>query len=98
LLFLPLPRRKTRRLAKKCSFNARHATRSERTAKNVVGPVLNGAIGRTAGSVPGYSYSEANKQSGLTWDEATFREYIKALFGHDVGACFFPAELSRRWL
>lgn len=22
----------------------------------------------------------------------------KALFGHDVGACFFPAELSRRWL
>ena len=25
-------------------------------------------------------------------------EYIKALFGHDVGACFFPAELSRRWL
>ena len=25
----------------------------------------------------GYSYSEANKNSGLTWDEATFREYIK---------------------
>jgi cytochrome c len=39
--------------------------------------VLNGVIGRTAGSVVGYSYSEANKQSGLTWDEATFREYIK---------------------
>lgn len=47
------------------------------TAKNGVGPVLNGVIGRKAGSVPGYSYSAANKDSGITWDEATFREYIK---------------------
>ena len=29
------------------------------------------------GSVAGYSYSDANKNSGITWDEATFREYIK---------------------
>ncbi|WP_293856739.1 cytochrome c family protein [uncultured Alsobacter sp.] len=47
------------------------------TAKNAVGPVLNGLIGRKSGSVEGYSYSEANKNSGITWDEATFREYIK---------------------
>ena len=47
------------------------------TAKNSVGPVLNGLIGRKAGSVPGYSYSSANRESGITWDEATFREYIK---------------------
>jgi cytochrome c len=47
------------------------------TAKNGVGPKLNGLIGRAAGSVEGYNYSEANKGSGLTWDEATFREYIK---------------------
>jgi cytochrome c len=47
------------------------------TAKNNVGPVLNGLIGRKAGSVAGYSYSAANKDSGVTWDEATFREYIK---------------------
>ena len=47
------------------------------TAKNNVGPVLNGLIGRKAGSVAGYSYSTANKDSGITWDEATFREYIK---------------------
>jgi cytochrome c len=45
--------------------------------KNAVGPVLNGVIGRKAGSVAGYSYSAANKNSGITWDEATFREYIK---------------------
>ena len=47
------------------------------TAKNAVGPVLNGIIGRKAGSVAGYSYSDANKNSGITWDEATFREYIE---------------------
>lgn len=47
------------------------------TAKNGVGPQLNGLIGRAAGSAPGYNYSAANKSSGLTWDEATFREYIK---------------------
>jgi cytochrome c len=47
------------------------------TAKNAVGPVLNGFIGRPAGTYPGYSYSDANKNSGLTWDEATFRDYIK---------------------
>jgi cytochrome c len=46
-------------------------------AKNAVGPALNGIIGRKAGSVAGYSYSDANKNSGITWDEATFREYIK---------------------
>ena len=47
------------------------------TAKNAVGPVLNGLFGRKAGTVEGYSYSPANKNSGLTWDEATFRDYIK---------------------
>jgi cytochrome c len=47
------------------------------TAKNGVGPVLNGLFGRKAGSVEGYSYSPANKNSGLTWDEATFRDYIR---------------------
>lgn len=47
------------------------------TAKNAVGPVLNGIIGRKAGSYPGYNYSDANKNSGLTWDEPTFREYIR---------------------
>ena len=46
-------------------------------AKNGVGPLLNGVIGRKAGSVSGYSYSAANKDSGITWDEPTFREYIK---------------------
>ena len=46
-------------------------------AKNAVGPVLNGLFGRKAGMVEGYTYSSANKNSGIAWDEATFQEYIK---------------------
>lgn len=46
-------------------------------ARNVVGPVLNGLFGRKAGSVEGYSYSTANRSSGITWDEATFDDYIR---------------------
>jgi len=45
-------------------------------AKNLVGPVLNGLDGRKSGSVEGYNYSEANKNSGITWGEDVFKEYI----------------------
>jgi cytochrome c len=46
-------------------------------AKNKVGPVLNGLNGRHSGTVEGFSYSEANKNSGITWNKETFLEYIK---------------------
>lgn len=46
-------------------------------AHDSVGPVLNGVVGRKAGIYPDYNYSEANKNSGLTWDEATLKEYLK---------------------
>jgi cytochrome c len=47
------------------------------SAKNAVGLTLNGLFGRAAGSVEGYNYLPANKNSGITWDEAVFREYIQ---------------------
>lgn len=49
-------------------------------AKNQVGPILNGVIGRRAGTSPDYSYSELNKAagtSGLEWTEATIFEYLE---------------------
>ena len=46
-------------------------------AKNKVGPELNGLDGRKSGTVPDYPYSDANKNSGITWNEAQFKEYIK---------------------
>ncbi len=47
------------------------------TARNGVGPELNGLFGRHTGSVEGYAYSAANKAANLTWDEKTFAEYIR---------------------
>jgi cytochrome c len=46
-------------------------------AKTAVGPELNGIVGRKAGSAEGFNYSDAMKNSGLTWDEANLAEYIK---------------------
>src|SRR5438132_11600400 len=46
-------------------------------AKNKVGPVLNGPDGRKSGTGEGYSYSDANKKSGITWGKDVFLEYIK---------------------
>lgn len=45
-------------------------------ARIAVGPVLNGVVGRKAGTYPGYDYSAANKDSGLTWDEPTLQKYL----------------------
>jgi cytochrome c len=47
-------------------------------AKIKLGPPLNGVDGRHSGSFEGFNYSPANKNSGITWDEATFSKYIRA--------------------
>ena len=46
-------------------------------ARNKVGPELNGLDGRKSGTAPDYSYSDANKNSGITWSAATFKDYIQ---------------------
>src|ERR1700724_3914034 len=46
-------------------------------AQNKIGPELNGIDGRHSGSVPDFSYSDANKNSGIVWNEAQFKDYIK---------------------
>lgn len=44
---------------------------------NFYGPTLNGIVGRPAGSVPGYAYSDANKDSGIVWTEDALRVYLR---------------------
>jgi len=46
-------------------------------AKNKIGPELNGLDGRKAGVVPNFNYSDANKNSGVVWNEENFKEYAK---------------------
>jgi cytochrome c len=45
-------------------------------AMNKVGPELNGINGRPVGSAPGFNYTDANKNSGIVWGEAVFKEYV----------------------
>lgn len=48
-------------------------------AKNLVGPILNGVVGRTAGKVEGYKYSDINHNSGeagLVWTEDNIVKYL----------------------
>jgi cytochrome c len=49
----------------------------EKGGPSPIGPNLFGLIGRKAGSAPGFASSEALKNSGITWDEASVAEYLK---------------------
>ena len=42
------------------------------------GPNLSGLIGRRTGQAPGFSYTQANKNKGITWKEETLFEYLLA--------------------
>lgn len=46
-------------------------------ATHKIGPELNGLDGRKAGTAENFIYSDANKNSGITWNEANFKDYIK---------------------
>jgi cytochrome c len=43
---------------------------------NKIGPSLHGVVGRKAGTAPGYNYSDANKNSGITWTEENLDKYL----------------------
>jgi cytochrome c len=53
--------------------------------KNRVGPYLLGVFGRTAGTVEGFTYSGAMKDSGIVWDEETIAEYVADPKGYVPG-------------
>ncbi len=53
------------------------ACHSLKEGENKVGPSLYSKIGKTAGQVPGFNYSDANKNSGIVWTEAELFTYLK---------------------
>jgi len=64
---------KGKKVYKKCK-----ACHTLKAGKNRVGPSLHGVIGRKAAAVPKYKYSKAMKNSGLVWDDANLRGYLKS--------------------
>jgi cytochrome c len=61
-------------LFKKFCLQCHSTVASEGQSKT--GPNLAGVIGRVAGTSEGYSYSAANKSSGITWDETSMSTYL----------------------
>jgi cytochrome c len=45
-------------------------------APKKVGPHLEGVVGRTAGSVPGFTYSPAMKKAAIKWNDVTLDKWL----------------------
>jgi len=62
----------------KADFTTCQTCHSIEAGKNMIGPSLHGVVGRPAGSIAGYAYSSANKNSGITWTDAKLFQYLEA--------------------
>lgn len=60
------------------AFNQCKICHTTEPGKNLIGPSLAGVYGRKAGTVAGFPYSAAMRQSGLTWDDATLDRFLEA--------------------
>jgi len=58
------------------------------------GPNLGGIFGRTSGTIPGFSYSKANKEKSVLWSEDTLYDYLlnpkKYIPGTHSRSCIDP--------
>jgi cytochrome c len=61
-------------------FQQRCALCHSTGTRNGQGPGLAGVVGRPAASAPGFQYTKALRESGLTWDEATLDKFLASPF------------------
>jgi len=58
-------------------FNQCTACHSTDRGENGIGPSLAGVFGRRSGSLPGFEYSQAMKDAGLTWNQSNLDRYLE---------------------
>ncbi|UZK66657.1 c-type cytochrome [Sphingomonas sp. M1-B02] len=61
----------------KADFATCAACHSVDAGVNKIGPSLHGIVGRKAGTVAGFAYSAANKNSGITWTPEKLFQYLE---------------------
>lgn len=66
-------------------FNKCRACHVVEKEQNKIGPTLHGVIGRKAGTVEGFNYSDAMRESDVTWTEETIAEYLADPKGYIPG-------------
>lgn len=59
------------------AFAVCRSCHSTQEGQNGIGPTLGGIVGSKAGVVPGYAFSPALKNSGITWDRASLDTWLQ---------------------
>lgn len=59
-------------------FNQCKVCHSLAKGRNMIGPSLAGIVGRKAGTVEGFKYSDAMAKAGVTWTEENLAKYLKS--------------------
>ena len=62
----------------KVDFVTCQTCHSINVGENKIGPSLHGVVGRKAGSIADFQYSDANKKSGITWTPEKLFQYLEA--------------------
>ncbi|WP_246673374.1 MULTISPECIES: cytochrome c family protein [unclassified Mesorhizobium] len=79
LVLLPAIARAQDVEAGKTVFKRCSACHNAESDSNKIGPTLKGVVGRNAGSLPGFSFSQKMKEAGangLVWNEAALAEFL----------------------